>query len=59
MSKELRLLQIMARHQDCQSLTVFLTIKTSQNISIMLLQILLKFTNIEATIGEKSSRKRF
>ena len=38
---------------------VFLSIKTSsQNISIMLLQIS-PFTNIEAAIGGKSSRKRF
>ena len=43
MSKELRFLQIMAKHQDCAFFTVFLTIKTSsQNISITLLQISLK-----------------
>ena len=43
MSKALRLVQITVEHQDCQFFTVFLTIKTSsQNISITLLQILLK-----------------
>ena len=43
MSKALRFLQITAEHQDCPFFTVFLTIKTSsQNISIMLLQISLK-----------------
>ena len=43
MSKALRFLQIMAKHQDCPFLTVFLAIKTSsQNISITLLQISLK-----------------
>ena len=43
MSKALRLVQITVEHQDCQFFIVFLTIKTSsQNISIMLLQISLK-----------------
>ena len=43
MSKALRLVQITVEHQDCPFFTVFLTIKTlSQNISITLLQILLK-----------------
>ena len=43
MSKGLRFLQITAIHQDCPSLTVFLAMKTSsQNISIMVLQISLK-----------------
>ena len=43
MSKALRFLQITAKHQDCPFLTVVLAIKTSsQNISITLLQILLK-----------------
>ena len=42
MSKVLRFLQKMAKHQDCPFFTVFLTIKTSsRNISIMLSQILL------------------
>ena len=44
MSKSFRLVQITFEHQDCPFLTVFLTIKTSsQNISITLLQISLKF----------------
>ena len=62
MSKAPRLLQITVEHQDCLLFTarVFLTIKTSsENISITLLQIRLKFTNIEAPIEGKSSRKRF
>ena len=42
-SKVLHFLQIMTKHWDCLRYTVFPTIKTSsQNISIMLLQILLK-----------------
>ena len=43
MSKALRFLQIMAKHQDCPHFTVFLTMKTSsQNVSITLRQISLK-----------------
>ena len=43
MSKALHFLQITAKQQYCPFFTVFLTIKTlSQNISITLLQILLK-----------------
>ena len=43
MSKALCFLQITAEHQDCPFFTVFLTTKSlSQNISITLLQILLK-----------------
>ena len=43
MSKAPPFLQITAKHQDCPFFTLFLTIKTSsQNISITLLQILLK-----------------
>ena len=43
MSKALHFLQITAKHQDCPFCTAFLTITTSsQNISITLLQILLK-----------------
>ena len=62
MSKAPRLVQIAVEHQDCLFFTtrVSLTIKTSsENISITLLQIRLKFTNIEAPIVGKSSRKRF
>ena len=59
MSKALRLVQVTVEHQDCQSFTLFLTIKTSsQNISITLLQIRLHFTNIEAAIREKGSHER-
>ena len=44
MSKALRFLQITAEHRDCPLFTVFLTTKSlSQNISITLLQISLKF----------------
>ena len=43
MSKVLRFPQITAEHQDCPFFTIFLTTKSlSQNISITLLQILLK-----------------
>ena len=62
MSEAPRLVQIAVDDQDCQFFTtrVFLTIKTSsENISITLLQISLKFTNIEAPIGGESSSKRF
>ena len=61
MSKALRFLQITAEHQDCPFFTVFLTIKTSsQNISITLLQILLKLHEHRGDrIGEKSSCERF
>ena len=56
MSKARCFLQITAKHQDFPFLTAFLTIKTSsQNISITLLQILLNFTNIEATVSEKKA----
>ena len=55
MPKALRFIQITAEH-----FTVFITIKTSfQNISITLLQISLKLTNIEAAVGAKSFRERF
>ena len=44
MSKALRFLQLTVKYQDCPFFTVFLTIKiSSQNISITLLQISLKF----------------
>ena len=60
MSKALRFLQITAKHQDFPGCNAFLTIKSlSQNIPITLLQIPFNFTNIEATIGGKSSRERF
>ena len=60
MSKALLFLETTAKHQDCPFNTVFLTIKTSsQNISIMLLQISLKLHDIEAAIGGKSFRERF
>ena len=61
MSKALRFLQITAEHQDCPFFTVFLTTKSlSQNISITLLQILLKLHEHRGDrIGEKSSCERF
>ena len=61
MSKALHFLQITAIHQHFPFLTVFLTIKTSsQNILIMLLQILLKLHEHQGDhIGEKSSCERF
>ena len=61
MSKALRFLQITAKHQDFPFLTVFLTIITSsQNISIKLLQILLKLHGHWGDrSGEKSSCERF
>ena len=56
MSKALCFIQITAEHQDCPCFTVFITIKTSsQNISIALLQIPLKLTNME----EKASVNDF
>ena len=43
MSKALRFLQLMAKHQGCPFFTIFLTMKTSsQNILITFLQIPLK-----------------
>ena len=60
MPKALRFIQITAEHKDCPCFTVFITIKTSfQNISVTLLQISLKLTNIEAALGAKSFRERF
>ena len=61
MSKALCLVQITVEHQDCQFFTVFLTRKTSsQNISITLLQILLKLHGHWGNrSGEKSSCERF
>ena len=61
MSKALRFLQITAEPHDFPFFTVFLTVKTSsQNISIKLLQILLKLCkHREDRIGEKSSFGRF
>ena len=62
MSKAPRLVQIAVEHQDCLFFTtrVFLTIKTSSaNISITLLQIRLKFTNIEGLLEEKAPEKDF
>ena len=61
MSKALHFLQITAIHQPFPFLTVFLTIKTSsQNILIMILQILLKLHEHRGDrIGEKSSCERF
>ena len=61
MSKALRLQQITAKPPYFPFLTVFLTVKTSsQNISIKLLQILLKLCkHREDRIGEKSSCERF
>ena len=60
MSKALRFLQITAEHQDCPFFTVFLATKSlSQNISITLLQILLKLHEHRGDrIGEKSSCER-
>ena len=56
MSKALRFLQITAKHQDFPFLTVFLTIITSsQNISITLLQILLKLHEHEVSVLEKKA----
>ena len=61
MSKALRLVQITVKHQGCPVFNVFLTIKaSSQNISITLLQILLKLHEHRGDrIGEKSSYERF
>ena len=60
LSKTLRFLQIMAKHQDYPFFTVFPTIKTSsQNISITLLQISLKLYQQRGGIGGKSSPERF
>ena len=58
LSKTLRFLQIMAKHQPF--FTVFLTIKTSsQNISITLLQFSLKLYQQRGDIGGKSYLERF
>ena len=52
MSKALLFLETTAKHQDCPFFTVILTTKTSsQNISIMLIQISLKLHDIEEAIG--------
>ena len=60
LSKTLRFLQIMAKHEDYQFFTVFLTMKTSsQNISITLLQSSLKLYQQRGDIGGKSSLERF
>ena len=61
LSKTLRFLQIMAKHQDyCPFFTVFLTIKTSsQNISITLLHFSLKLYQQRGGIGGKSYLERF
>ena len=58
--KAIRFIQITAEHKDCPCFNVLITIKTSfQNISITLLQISAKLTNIEAAIGAKTFRERF
>ena len=56
MSKALHFLQITAKQQYCPFFTVFLIIKTSsQNISITLLQILLKLHEHEVSVLEKKA----